>query len=109
MVSISVHGLCHENENRDKGDENKAKLGESAVWYPDRPDPALRFLGVRDERLSKRLDNVPNQMCLFGGRDGQLLPYLTHVEVTIIDRSILGTSTDYTAIWGNYYYLTDSD
>ncbi|KAH7166462.1 hypothetical protein EDB81DRAFT_866230 [Dactylonectria macrodidyma] len=109
MVSISVHSFDH-NGKTERGEENRAKSGESAVWYPDIPDPALRLLGIRDERLVRCLDHVPYSMCLFGGDNGQLLPCLTHMVVWIIDRSALGIYADHTYIWAiEFHYNSSAD
>ncbi|KAF4467050.1 hypothetical protein FALBO_6085 [Fusarium albosuccineum] len=109
MVAISIRGVGRENEMK-AGQKNEAHLGESALWYPELPDPGLKLSGVRDSRLPRYLDDIPYSMCLFGGGDGQLLPYLTGITVWIVDRSALGIHADHTHIWAiEFHYRSPAD
>ncbi|KAM5347829.1 hypothetical protein ACJ41O_007653 [Fusarium nematophilum] len=94
MVSISVHGLGHKKEKSARREVDKTNPGVSALWHPEPPDPALQLWDVRDRRLSIHLGHLPYSMCLFGGRDGRLLPHLTDITVWINDRSALGIYAD---------------
>ncbi|RSM10783.1 hypothetical protein CEP52_003313 [Fusarium oligoseptatum] len=78
MISISVY-------SPDQGkEENKASLGKAArcSWYPDLPDPTFQILELEDEHLDPR-HILPYSACMFGGKDGELLPYLTEIIVWI--------------------------
>ncbi|KAF4974482.1 hypothetical protein FZEAL_8620 [Fusarium zealandicum] len=105
MVSLSVSSLESDMEKADRQSGGSFRVGESALWYPELPDSAFSLLGVEDTRLSLYLDHVPYSICLFGGKDGQLLPYLTKVTVWTIDRSYLGNYGDHTHIWAIEFHF----
>ncbi|KAH8734095.1 hypothetical protein BGZ61DRAFT_529297 [Ilyonectria robusta] len=60
----------------------------SMLWYPQLPDPRLLLPSVAN-RNTRIYPHFPNSLCLFGGTDGQFLPYLAGISVWVNDRSDL--------------------
>lgn len=103
MVSIAVHSLQKGMEQR------KTVSGESALWYPELPDPTLQLMPVQSQRLPRLMGHMPYSMCLFGGNDGRLLPYLTEIAVWIVDRSDLGIHADNFHIWALEFHYSSQE
>lgn len=60
----------------------------STLWYPQLPDPSLLLLSVAN-RKTRAYPHLLYSICLFGGTDGQFLPYLAEISVWVNDRSDL--------------------
>ncbi|RSL59680.1 hypothetical protein CEP54_007154 [Fusarium duplospermum] len=94
MMSISVY-------SPDEGkEENKASMGKASrcPWYPDLPDPKLQILEVKSVPLD-RLDILPYSICMFGGKDGELLPNLIEIVVWIQTRKLSKAEEAFTRVW----------
>ncbi|WAO87550.1 F-box domain-containing protein [Fusarium falciforme] len=103
MVLIAVNSL-------QKGmEQGKAVSGESALWYPELPDPTLQLMPVQSQRLPRLMGHMPYSMCLFGGDDGKLLPYLTEISVWVVDRSDLGIHADNFHIWALEFHYSSQE
>ncbi|KAH7242958.1 hypothetical protein B0J15DRAFT_501660 [Fusarium solani] len=103
MISIAVHSL-------QKGmEQSKTVSGESALWYPELPDPTLQLMPVQSQRLPRLMGHMPYSICLFGGNDGRLLPYLTEIAVWIVDRSDLGIHADNFHIWALEFHYSSQE
>ncbi|KAH7008863.1 hypothetical protein EDB80DRAFT_763936 [Ilyonectria destructans] len=92
LVSLSIHGPTEGIEQpttpRKEGYNGIIPNEGSTLWYPQLPDPSLLLLSVAN-RKTRVYPHLPNSMCLFGGKDGQFLPYLTEISVWVNDRSDL--------------------
>jgi hypothetical protein len=106
MVYLCIHGPDLDETTQERHNRN-ADFGESALWYPELPDSSLQLLGVTDQRLSRRVRNVPYSLCLFGGRGGELLPHLTDINVWIVDRTDHDIYGDHTRIWAMEFHFND--
>lgn len=104
MVSVSVSSL------EQRPEKSKTGSGESALWYPELPDPTLQIMPVQNERVSRMIGHMPYSMCLFGGIDGGLLPYLTEIVVWVVDRCDFGIYADKYHIWAlEFHYSSQRD
>lgn len=104
MVSVAVSSLEQRLEKSKAGSE------ESALWYPELPDPSLQLMPIQNERVSRLIGHMPYTMCLFGGIDGGLLPYLTEIVVWIVDRCDFGIYADKFHIWAlEFHYSSQRD
>jgi hypothetical protein len=57
----------------------------SRAWYPQVPADSLELSGVELRRLISYTDFTPFSVCLFGGQNGELLPYLTQITVWTVE------------------------
>jgi hypothetical protein len=64
---------------------------------------------VQSQRLPRLMGHMPYSMCLFGGNDGRLLPYLTEIAVWIVDRSDLGIHADNFHIWALEFHYSSQE
>lgn len=72
---------------------------DEAIWYPEIPDPRFSFFGISMHHL-KRDDagnhQRPLSMFLFGGADGELLRFITHLTVYTQQRhGVMGIQITY--------------
>ncbi len=60
---------------------SKPGLRDTALWFPEIPDPCLLFRGVEPFRTPDAQQDLPINLCIFGGNDGQYLQYVLGITV----------------------------
>ncbi|KAI9150387.1 hypothetical protein HJFPF1_10153 [Paramyrothecium foliicola] len=89
-LSISVDG-AQENVNFDSEGNERPR-----VWHPHLPARSIGSLGADSRLIAYRNVLTPFSACLFGGEDGKLLPYLTHLTLWTAE-------SPHDALWENKY------
>ena len=61
--------------------ESRSSYVYAQLWHPEVPSPELRLVRGRYERRSNWPYFHPRQLCLFGGRKGDQLPFLARIRI----------------------------
>ncbi|KAI1764087.1 hypothetical protein GGR53DRAFT_494947 [Hypoxylon sp. FL1150] len=99
LVSLSIYNEQEASSTRKDKSGHSFNLRDNARWYGEVPPKELSYLGPTHPLIRNHGSELPFSLALFGGIDGNSLPYLTEITVWVVDNTPYGIYADRTHIW----------